>query len=101
MSTLFTIQDLTPILAQLAIGTKLKDQIINAVNSGNEVIIPKNSIDFNGWVGFGYIIIDPVTKSGAYMISGDLCGASIIASGLSAIDPWVYKNNYNRYTPDN
>jgi len=48
------------------------------VNAGKIIIIPKTSIVFNGWTGYGYIIIDPVTGAGAYMISSGTSGAWII-----------------------
>jgi peptidoglycan endopeptidase LytE len=37
--------------------------------------ISKTAIQYNDWNGVGYIILDPVKGSGAYMISGGLAGA--------------------------
>lgn len=46
----------------------------NAIFSGKEVVISESSIHYNGWSGSGYIIQDPLTGSGAYMISGGANG---------------------------
>lgn len=39
--------------------------------------VSKSEITFNSWTGCGYIIIDPSTGEGAYMISGGMNGAII------------------------
>lgn len=54
------------------------------MNTGKVVTVPQTEINFNGWTGVGYIIIDPTTGAGAYMISGGLGGA-ILAFVLIAI----------------
>ena len=38
------------------------------------VTVSKTQITYNGWTGVGYIIINPTTGAGAYMISGGLAG---------------------------
>jgi len=58
------------ILSQLQIDTDAKTDIRNAVNAGKEVTVSKTNITYNGWTGVGYIIIDPDTGAGAYMIGG-------------------------------
>jgi len=65
------------ILPQLQIDTDAKTDIRNAVNAGKEVTVSKTNITYNGWTGCGYIIIDPDTGSGAYMISGGMSGGWI------------------------
>jgi len=67
------------ILSQLQIDTDAKTDIRNAVNAGKEVTVSKTNITYNGWTGCGYIIIDPDTGEGAYMISGGMNGAFIAA----------------------
>ena len=44
--------------------------IRNAVNAGKEVTVHEKSINKHGWKGFGYIVIDPETGAGAYIIEG-------------------------------
>ena len=46
------------------------------------VTVSKTQITYNGWTGVGYIIIDPTTGAGAYMISGGLGGAMILMLAL-------------------
>jgi hypothetical protein len=70
------------ILPQLQIDTDAKTDIRNAVNAGKEVTVSKTNITYNGWTGCGYIIIDPDTGAGAYMISGGMSGAHLIVGTL-------------------
>jgi hypothetical protein len=62
------------ILPQLQIDEDAKTDIRNAVSAGKEVTVSKTNITYNGWTGCGYIIIDPDTGAGAYMISGGMSG---------------------------
>ena len=62
-------------LPQLQIDRQVKDDITNAVNAGKVVTVSKANINFNGWNGCGYIITNPETGGGAYMISGGTNGA--------------------------
>lgn len=70
--------NINSILPQLQIDADIKADIQNAVNAGKEVKVSKTNINFNGWTGCGYIIIDPVTGAGAYMISGGMNGAILL-----------------------
>ncbi len=47
--------------------------------------VSKSEITFNSWTGCGYIIIDPSTGEGAYMISGGTNGALIILSAIGVL----------------
>jgi transglutaminase-like putative cysteine protease len=49
--------------------------IDNAIGSGLEVVIPQSQQSNGGWTGSGYIILDPVTGSGDYRISGGASGS--------------------------
>jgi hypothetical protein len=63
-----------------------KTDIRNAVNAGKVVTVSKTNITYNGWTGCGYIIIDPDTGAGAYMISGGMSGGWLmIAIGNALI----------------
>ena len=57
-------------LAKLPIGGEVGSEIRNAVNAGKEVTVHEKSINKHGWKGFGYIVIDPETGAGAYLIEG-------------------------------
>jgi hypothetical protein len=63
------------ILPQLQLDSGTISDIKNAVNAGKIVFVSKRDITFNGWTGCGYIIIDPTTGAGAYMISGGMNGS--------------------------
>ena len=69
-------------LPQLQIDQQVKTDIQNAVNAGKVVTVSKTNISNNGWIGCGYIITDPETGAGAYMISGGLSGAAVFLGGL-------------------
>ncbi len=62
------------ILPMLQLNDDVKTDIQNAVNAGKIVTVQKSYITYNGWTGCGYIIIDPSTGAGAYMISNGLNG---------------------------
>ncbi|KXZ69132.1 hypothetical protein [Acinetobacter venetianus] len=65
------------ILPQLNHESQVITDIRNAVAAGKVVTTSEKSINFNGWKGSGYIITDPNSGSGAYMISGGFNGGAI------------------------
>jgi transglutaminase superfamily protein len=77
--------NITSVLPQLEIDSQVKNEINNAVNAGKEVTVSGANIDFNGWVGCGYITIDPETGAGAYMITGGDNGAMTSLSWGAAL----------------
>jgi len=62
--------NISQILPLLQTSDKVKSSIECAVNSGMEVIVPGSNIEYNGWEGIGYIVLNPETGEGAYMIEG-------------------------------
>ena len=72
-------------LPQLQVDSIVKADVQNAVNAGKAVTISKTNIGYNGWTGCGYIIIDPSTGAGAYMISGGANGGMILEAVCSII----------------
>lgn len=54
-------------------------EIQNALAAGKEVTVHQAPITQSGWTGSGYIITDPATGAGAYMIAGGANGAWIAA----------------------
>jgi len=77
--------NINTILPQLQVDADVKADIQNAVNAGKEVLVSKTDITFNGWTGCGYIIIDPVTGAGAYMISGGMNGSLVYAVWVAGL----------------
>ncbi len=67
--------NLNELLPQLQIGSDVKTDIVNAVNAGKNVMVSKTNISYDQWIGTGYIVLDPVTGAGSFMISGALGGA--------------------------
>ena len=81
-------------LAKLPIGGEVGSEIRNAVNAGKEVTVHEKSINKHGWKGFGYIVIDPETGAGAYLIEGS-------RNGGKQIDATIAKAlNINWLAPD-
>ena len=54
-----------------------KQSVINAVNSGMVVTIPAEDITMGEWTGTGYIVTNPATGAGEYIISGGLNGGAL------------------------
>ena len=81
------------ILPQLQVDADVKADIQNAVNAGKEVTVSKTNVTFNGWIGCGYIIVNPVTGEGAYMLGEGLgggrlmiaCGALLVILGVVSL----------------
>lgn len=62
------------ILPLLQINQEVVSDIKNAVNAGKEITVSQRNVQIDDWNGLGYIVKDPVSGSGAYMISGGLAG---------------------------
>lgn len=71
-----TNQNISTILPLLRLSEEVKTDIINAVNSGQEVIVPERDLTVQDWIGVGYIIQDPIGGDGTYRISGGFGGGS-------------------------
>jgi hypothetical protein len=83
---------------QLNIDQVVKQEIANALTIGKEVIVHQENVSHAGFIGAGYIIIDPETGAGAYKISSGASGAKIILgaaglvlvfSGTAAVSPFL------------
>ncbi|WP_026842879.1 hypothetical protein [Citrifermentans bremense] len=68
------------VLPQIQVDEQIKEDIRNAVNAGKEVTVSKTNITSNGWTGCGYIVINPETGAGAYMLSGGTNGAILLVA---------------------
>jgi len=67
--------NLSTVLPQLQVSSEVIGDIKNSVNAGKVVFISQADIQYNEWKGVGYIILDPATGTGVYMISGGTGGA--------------------------
>jgi hypothetical protein len=68
----------TIILSSLKQSEQILSDITNAVNAGKIVITPESPVTRFGWTGTGYLIQDPVTGEGAYLISGGTNGGELV-----------------------
>lgn len=59
------------ILPQLTINASAFSTINNAINAGKVVTVSKTPVNFNGRQVLGYAVLDSVSGSGAYIISGN------------------------------
>ncbi len=57
-------------LSSIELGADVESEIRNAVNSGKTATTHEAQIVYGGWVGSGYLLIDPETGAGAYKIAG-------------------------------
>jgi PKD repeat protein len=58
----------------LNVGEDVQLDITNAIHAGKQVIVPQRELVHGNWKGAGYIIQDPVTGEGVYLLSGGLNG---------------------------
>lgn len=80
------------ILPKLNVSQEVKEGIQSAVGSGKIVTIPKKNVQYYNWSGIGWIVMDPDSGAGAYMISGGLAGGETADSGkLDALIKWLAK----------
>lgn len=54
-----------------------REAVRSAVTGGSIVTIPTENVTIENWNGTGYIVLDPATGAGSYMISGGLNGGEI------------------------
>lgn len=83
-----TKNNIDSILPSLQLESSVVADIRDAVNAGKDAVVSKTNIDFQGWAGCGYVIIDPVTGSGGYVISGGSHGARILS--MLGFPMWLY-----------
>jgi len=64
-----TQQNIDTILPMIQASSLTKGDIQSAVNTGKTVTVHEREVSVPGWRGTGYIVIDPVSGDGAYLIS--------------------------------
>ena len=65
--------------------TGVSAEIRSAIEAGKEVTFHEKAISAHGWSGLGYIIVDPETGAGAYLIEGKGNGGNLILAGILAM----------------
>jgi len=82
--------NISQILPLLQVSNEVKANISNSVNAGLVVSVPAEEIECQDWKGIGYIIYDPETGSGAYIISGGISGGvSVWREFWELMLPWI------------
>ena len=73
-------------LPKLNLSSDIINDIKIAISQGKEVTTHTDNVSVPGWSGAGYIIIDPKTGDGAYLVSGGANGAFLkIKEGFEQI----------------
>ena len=92
-----TRDNLSSALAAINLDSDIENDIRNAVLAGKVATAHEQPISFAGGTNTGYLLIDPETGAGAYLISGGLSGgflvvfalfAFVIIAGLFAATGW-------------
>ena len=80
--TVYTItqENYSQIIPKLSLSSGVMTDIRDNVAVGRTVTVHEKTINYKGWKGSGYIIIDPQTGSGAYLIDGGANGAALFGS---------------------
>jgi len=83
------------ILPTLNVSEKVKNAIKNAVYTGKKVIVSESEVQIGQWKGACYIVVDPYTGSGGYMIEGGMSGGSS-AGSVARDDSSIFLTSYTR-----
>ena len=70
-------------LPKLSIGGDVGAEIRNAIQAGKELTFHERQISAHGWTGYGYVITDPDTGAGAYLIEGKGNGGVLALFGAA------------------
>jgi hypothetical protein len=86
---LVTNQNAAAVVPALTVDETVKSEIRIATAAGKQVTVSAGSVNVGKWTGIGYIILDPETGAGSYLVSGgfhgapgDLCGAILLGLGI-------------------
>ncbi|MCK4911774.1 MAG: transglutaminase domain-containing protein [Thermodesulfovibrionales bacterium] len=66
------------VVDSLEISTEEKEDMLNFINSGNLVIASKSKVDSYEYSGMGYIVYNPNSGNGAYLITGNENGSTTV-----------------------
>ncbi len=72
-------------IESLQLSAETKDDIANAVAAGKEVTVHERPISSDGWTGAAYVISDPSTGAGAYLIEGKANGGRFLGLLLGVL----------------
>jgi len=70
-------------LPKLPVGGTVGQEIRSAIDAGKEVTFHESGINAHGFSGYGYVITDPETGAGAYLIEGKGNGGVYFGIGIA------------------
>ncbi len=73
------------VLPLLHLDPQVAITIQEAVATGKRALVSQAPVTIGGWMGMGYIILDPETGSGAYLISGGANGGLLLGGSIAAL----------------
>ncbi len=76
-------------LSSINLSPEVESEIRNSVLGGKIATAHEAQLEYFGWVGSGYLLIDPETGAGAYKIAGGSNGAAILATILSTLSGYL------------
>ncbi|WP_353348554.1 transglutaminase domain-containing protein [Oceaniserpentilla sp. 4NH20-0058] len=76
-------------LNSMSLNHDTETEIRNSVNAGKIVTTHNYSLNYEGWIGEGYIIIDPETGAGAYKIAGGENGGKVKVGFLTKLQFYI------------
>lgn len=79
--------------SSLSLGGAVGEEVRAALSAGKQVTIHERAVQVNGWSGYGYIVLDPDTGAGAYLIEGkgnggdylNLFGVALSVVGIAGL----------------
>ncbi|MBW2704337.1 MAG: hypothetical protein JRF33_26260, partial [Deltaproteobacteria bacterium] len=71
------------LLPTLPFGTKVSQDIRDAVQQGQQVLVPDRMLTVGVWTGVGYMRSDPLTGEAGWMLSGLIAGAYTVVDRAS------------------
>ena len=80
-----TQENLSEGLSAINLGSDIENEIRNAVLAGKVATAHEQPINFLGNSNVGYILVDPETGAGAYLIAGGLNGAQLLLTVLGGV----------------
>ncbi len=85
-----TAANVDQVLPLLNLPSAVRSDVVNSVNAGKTVTVPQRAFQYLDWSGVGYLVLDPVTGAGGYLISGGLAGGGTAEDGEgSGFWSWV------------
>ncbi|MEY8252212.1 MAG: hypothetical protein RPR91_07490, partial [Colwellia sp.] len=76
-------------LAEITLSADTETEIRNSANAGMVITTHEKRLNYNGWIGGGYIILDPQTGAGAYKIAGGGNGSDTkVPEAISEVTKW-------------